>query len=54
MDHASLQGQCGELEIPARFAARPTQEFQIHKPHWNHKVASAPEFPKFARQVAAK
>jgi hypothetical protein len=41
--HHCGEQQCGEFEIPASFAASPSQEFQIHKPHWNHKVASAPD-----------
>jgi hypothetical protein len=38
----SESGWRGEFEIPASFAASPSQEFQIHKPHQNHKDASAP------------
>jgi hypothetical protein len=35
-------------------AQQSFQELQIEKPHWNHKLASAPLLPRFVSESAAR
>jgi hypothetical protein len=46
--------QRSRFEVPAVHAASSAQELQIEKRHWNHKFASARDFPKFVKVCAAR
>jgi hypothetical protein len=46
--------QWRRFEVPAEIAASSEQELQIESGHWHFRFASAPCFPKFAKERAAK
>jgi hypothetical protein len=46
--------QCRRFKAPAVHATSSAQELQIEERNWNHKFASARDFPKFVKACAAR